>query len=417
MQDATLRTHASPPKTKANPRDLWNTDFLHLGVGFLFGENAELFDKNKVWQSFERDGVPIHTLQAQWGFLTLTQTAFAERRPDEKGMVHLRSCSRISIGRVRHELCVFCREFLAYSRYLCVGRKKFARGSIFRLSAAADLGDRARTDLRRRRHANERRGRGGCAQTVVRVGLSWVAEGKNIRNLLRCDLNVPPSGKAALEVTVPYEVFDFYVDEEDRSAAEIRKGWRFTRSDLPTLRQSDFDEARAACRARWEAYLAGGLFQTPERTVNAYVRTALINGLQMLAEEPGKPWLTCGQGGFYPRKFIWSVELEQLLTQLDRFGYHDEIRRALDYFMTTQDGSKGPIGKISSPEGSFAPYVGWMAETGTVLSMVWQHNLCAPDKAWLASVAPRILKGAEFIAANGTPQKSCGTGSRSRITD
>jgi len=199
-------------------------------------------------------------------------------------------------------------------------------------------------------------------------------------------------------VTVPYEVFDCYVDEQDRPAAEIRKGWRFTRNDLPALRQSDFDEARVACQAGWEAYLdRAASFQTPEGTVNAYVRTALINGLQMLAEEPGKPWLTCGQGGFYPRKFIWSVELEQLLTMLDRLGYHDEVRRALDYFMTTQDGSKGPIGKISSPEGSFAPFVGWMAETGTVLSLVWQHNLCTPDKAWLATVAPRILKGAEFI--------------------
>ncbi|MDD4871369.1 MAG: hypothetical protein PHR77_12490 [Kiritimatiellae bacterium] len=400
MQDATLRMREFQPKGKANPRDHWSSDFLHLGVGFLFGENAELFDKNKVWQSFEWDGIPIHTIQAQWGFLTLTQTSFTERQPDGKGMLHIRlAFENINPGMSVSNSVFLSLTFQPYRRYLCVGKDVPGEDHYYSYNP---LPDAWRSGRALKFENGDTLMNGDVVAAVLKpspeVRFLWVAEEKNIKNLLRCDLNIPALKKATLDVTVPYEVFDFYVDELDQPAAELRKAWRFTRADLPALRLKNFDTGRVLCRNRWKTCLnRAAQFQTPERTVDCYVRTALINGLQMLAEEPGKPWLTCGQGGFYPRKFIWSVELAQLLIALDRFGYHDEVRHTLDYFMTTQDGSKGPHGKISSPDGSFAPFVGWMAETGTVLSMVWQHYLCAPDKAWLETVVSRILRGAAFI--------------------
>ena len=346
-------------------------------------------------------GIPVHNIQAQWGFLTINQTSFAERQPDGRGMLHIRlSFENINPDATEKNCVFFSVNFQPYNRYVCVGKTIPEREDHY--YTYRPLPDAWRSGRELKLEGGDALMNGDFVAALFKpspaIKLSWASQAKNFKNLLRCDLNIPPLKKATLEATVPYEVFDFYEDEQDRPAAELRKGWRFTRNDLPVLRLKDFDASKTAYRAGWEACLSrSARFQTPERTVNRYVRAALINSLQMFAQEPGKPWLACGQGGFYPRKFIWSVEQSQLLMSLDRFGYHDEVRRAIDYFMTTQDGSKGPHGKIQSPDGSFSPFIGWMAETGTVLAMTWQHYQCSPDRDWLNAIAPRILRAANFI--------------------
>ncbi len=131
--------------------------------------------------------------------------------------------------------------------------------------------------------------------------------------------------------------------------------------------------------------------------MNDVYRTLTLNDLQFLGSSPGITYCKPGQGGCSSFAVVYGWESSHFLTVMDAQGFHEEVRRVLDYFLTTQQGSHGPEGDISTAEGCFRPYIHWMCETGSILGIFAQHAICSRDWAALRRDSPSLLKAARWI--------------------
>lgn len=135
----------------------------------------------------------------------------------------------------------------------------------------------------------------------------------------------------------------------------------------------------------------------PEAIVQEIYRVLTCNDLQFLGSGKGLPYLKPGQGGFSSFSTVYGWESSNYLPVMDRQGFHDEVGRVLDYFLTTQHGHKGPEGDISTAEGSFRPHIHWMCETGAILGIFADHAIFSGDFARLRKDAGALLKAARWI--------------------
>lgn len=110
-------------------------------------------------------------------------------------------------------------------------------------------------------------------------------------------------------------------------------------------------------------------------------------------------YLKPGQGGFNSFSTVYGWESSFYLSMLDHQGFHHEVGRVLDYFLTTQQGpnGQGPDGDISTPDGCFQRYNAWMCETGVILGIFAEHALISRDFERLRNDAEALLKAAHWI--------------------
>ncbi|MFD2333631.1 hypothetical protein ACFSR7_30595 [Cohnella sp. GCM10020058] len=159
------------------------------------------------------------------------------------------------------------------------------------------------------------------------------------------------------------------------------------------------DEATAIerCRQVWNAALTGKAgIHVPEPIIQDIFDTAQVNALQLIAERADGAALP-GQGGFNEYMTVYSWEVSAYLKMMNRLGYGDTVKKTLQYFLSTQAGSKGPAGDIVSPEGSFRAHIFWMCETGAVLGMLADYYLTSKDRAWFGEHLPAIVQACEWI--------------------
>jgi hypothetical protein len=202
-----------------------------------------------------------------------------------------------------------------------------------------------------------------------------------LKKHLVAQLDFQKAKEAVLEFVIPYEASPQTIEEAAAQMAAISFDGEYRRQAEQWKRHSD----RAA-----------KIF-VPEPIVEQVYRTLTLNDLQFLGSTPGVSYCKPGQGGFNNFSVVYGWESSQYLTVMDRQGFHDEIRRVLDYFLTTQQGTNGPEGDISTAEGCFRPHIHWMCETGAVLRIFAEHALCAGDVAELRRDAPSLLKAAHWI--------------------
>lgn len=248
-----------------------------------------------------------------------------------------------------------------------------------------------------------------------------------LKKFLAVEIDFQQAEEAVIEAAVPYEGLQRPVDGNDRCLAwQAKKAFR--REEAQKLAAMRFNEeyARQAELWRQQAERAAKIF-VPEAIVNQVYRTLTLNDLQFLGSAPGVAYCRPGQGGFNNFSVVYGWESSNYLTVMDRQGYHGEIRRVLDYFLTTQQGKHGPEGDISTAEGCFRPHIHWMCETGAILRIFAEHALCAGNAAELRRDSPALLKAARWIQherartkqtdANGKKVAHFGLMPRGRATD
>lgn len=203
--------------------------------------------------------------------------------------------------------------------------------------------------------------------------------------------------EAVIDVRVPYECLQ-------RPGASDAKGWlwqpakAFRIQDAKQLASLAFDEVFSRQSQLWKTHLdRAARIEVPEEIVEQVYQTLTLNNHQFLGSHPSVGYCRPGQGGFNNFSVVYGWESSCYLTVMDRQGYGDEVRRVLDYFLTTQQGTHGPEGDISTAEGAFRPHIHWMCETGAILRVFAEHAICHRDVEDLRRDSPALLKAARWI--------------------
>jgi hypothetical protein len=214
---------------------------------------------------------------------------------------------------------------------------------------------------------------------------------------LTLQLDFRRAKEAVIDVVIPYEGLSRPVDSHDQ-VFPWQAERTFRRDEAAKLLKVSFDNEYARQARQWKQCAdRAATISVPEAVVKRVYRTLTLNNLQFLGSTPGVAYCKPGQGGFNNFSVVYGWESSQFLTIMDRQGFRDEIRRVLDYFLTTQQGTHGPEGDISTAEGCFRPHIHWMCETGAVLRVFAEHALCSGDPAEFRRDSPALLKAAHWI--------------------
>jgi len=256
------------------------------------------------------------------------------------------------------------------------------------------------------------------------VAVGSTAEGPKAISLT---ISLEQASDAVIDIAVPYEGIAKPVDAHDTGWVwQAKKA--FSLAESPHLQSLSFDEAYARQVERWSQYEnRAAKILTPEPVVQQVYRTLTLNSLQFLGASPDVSYYKPGQGGFNNFSVVYGWESANFLAVLDRQGFQEEIRRVLDYFLTTQQGTHGPEGDISTAEGCFRPHIHWMCETGAILGIFAEHALCAGGADELRRDSAALIKAARWIQgqrartkqtdANGKKVPYFGLMPRGRATD
>ena len=214
---------------------------------------------------------------------------------------------------------------------------------------------------------------------------------------LAMEISFAQAREAVIDLAIPYEGVQRPVDEKD-SGLKWRADRAFRRGDEKLMASVSFDEEYEKQSNQWKQHLERATkIHVPEAIVNQIYRTLTLGNLQFLGSADDVTFLRPGQGGYNNFSVVYGWESSHYLTVMDKQGFFDETRHVLDYFLTTQQGSHGPDGDISTAEGSFRPHIHWMCETGAILRIFAEHALNSRDITGLRNDSPALMKAARWI--------------------
>ncbi|MGH9326390.1 MAG: hypothetical protein ACRD2B_06860 [Terriglobia bacterium] len=174
----------------------------------------------------------------------------------------------------------------------------------------------------------------------------------------------------------------------------------FRLSEEKGLLSASFEDEYRRQAALWNQKLGESAgIEVPEKVARDIYHVLTSNELQFLGSGAMVSYLKPGQGGFNSFSTVYGWESSFYLSMLDHQGFHHEVGRVLDYFLTTQQGpnGQGPDGDISTPDGCFQRYNAWMCETGVILGIFAEHALISRDFERLRNDAEALLKAAHWI--------------------
>lgn len=197
-------------------------------------------------------------------------------------------------------------------------------------------------------------------------------------------------------------------------------------AEIERVRQIDFLAALDRRVFDLERILKQGTqIRVPEEVVNNIVRAQILYNQAQLVQAAGRDYCVPVQGF----QGVWPWEAMKALTPLDAMGYHDDVRKCLEYFLRIQ-GRFLPQGDLKTTEGVFGgtiafeesgwetdpdstvygqlarlnagkekEFPNWMNGTGAMLFAFGWHYFHTRDRAWLQAVAPALVRACRWIAS------------------
>ncbi|MGC8829771.1 MAG: hypothetical protein ACP5TE_08345 [Verrucomicrobiia bacterium] len=199
-------------------------------------------------------------------------------------------------------------------------------------------------------------------------------------NRLRLNFELAPAVAATVIIKIPYLILN---DEE-----------------LVHLKRLDFDRQHKSLADYWRRRLnESANLITPEPMLNEFYRAHCGHLLINCEREPGSDRRFARVGSF--SYGAYGNESCMMVLDLERRGLHKEAQECLDAWVHYQ-GSVGLPGDFSSKEGVLYGAGGYEAggynqHHGWILWMLAEHYRFSRDDRWLNSVAPAIVKGADWI--------------------
>lgn len=358
---------------------------LVTGYGFVLmdGSTAISFDYQNTRLSFENGRFPLLTQRVSQAGFDFEQTSFTTTGPAGRPllMVRLKVHRQESRAARRLELAWLTvrdlhARFYSHPNEDYIVFEPWGQGWESGLQLKANdhsqcEGETIFNAYRYSRNVETRAGRGPAGSGLV------------------FQLSFQRQDNAAIEFLIPYE------GREPPAGIPART---FRASEEARLLALSFDEEYHRQSGLWEQRLKdAAAIDVPEKTVEDIYSVLTCNNLQFLGSAPGVDYLKPGQGGFNTFSTVYGWESSNYLPLMDRQGFHDEVSKVLDYFLTTQQGHHGPEGDISTAEGSFRPHIHWMCETGAILGIFADHAIFSGDYQRLRRDSPSLLRAARWI--------------------
>ncbi|MGV8137094.1 MAG: hypothetical protein AB2L20_17920 [Mangrovibacterium sp.] len=119
---------------------------------------------------------------------------------------------------------------------------------------------------------------------------------------------------------------------------------------------------------------------------------------QLLISYPDKDFFQTSQGGTSERFQVWVFEAVHMLRPMLRTGQFADVKSALDFIFSLQDGGYPPVGKFTTTEGAVGTTgPRWANTTGMALVLACEYYLYTHDEAFLQQFLPKILKAIHWI--------------------
>jgi len=202
---------------------------------------------------------------------------------------------------------------------------------------------------------------------------------------------------AFIDMAIPYEGLAHPVSSNDRDLC-YQEEKTFRVGEEERLLSLSFQDEYRRQAALWNhKFDDAAAIEVPEKIVQDIYHVLTCNNLQFLGSGREVSYLQPGQGGFSNFSTVYGWESSNYLPIMDRQGFHSEVERVLDYFLTTQQGHKGPEGDIRTAEGCFHPYIHWMCETGAIAGIFAEHAFLSGDLDRLRRDFGALLKAARWI--------------------
>ncbi|MGH8017351.1 MAG: hypothetical protein ACREIA_03535 [Opitutaceae bacterium] len=168
--------------------------------------------------------------------------------------------------------------------------------------------------------------------------------------------------------------FDFRLPHQPLSSARAR-----------ALVGQDFATRHRECRDFWRAKLDGAArIHIPETRVDDMVRAGLLH-LDLVTYGLEPEGTLAPAIGVYPPI---GTESAPIILFYASMGWYDVARRSVMYFLDKQ-----------RPDGQIQNFSDYVIETGAALWVAGEYLRCARDDAWLAKVAPKLLKPCAYLLA------------------
>ncbi len=196
----------------------------------------------------------------------------------------------------------------------------------------------------------------------------------------------------------------------------------FSESELTAVRGLDYQSGLDARAAELESILAKGTtIEVPEEAVNRIYKAQILYNQTQMVQAADRDYYMPVQGSYG----VWPWEQMKQLTALDEFGYHDDVKKSLGYFLKLQ-GTIHPHADVTSTEGVFPgtgkfeqsgwehdsdstiygflakqrgkkDFPNWTNDTGSALIAFAKHYYYSKDRTWLEATAPAIVKACDWI--------------------
>lgn len=390
--DATIVAARPDLKTIVYPALAATQEHPRTGLGFVLldGSRPVSFDFDRVEQRFEAGCLPLLTQCVLQGGFRFTLDSFTRSVGDGRGLIHFRMTiwrsaaapEAVELGWLATE--DVCSRFASHPNMDYVPFEPWAPAWESRIPLQCEKGCLRLGDMLvcAYRHSGGVRVQAGGAEDIVQLRLR-VAPGRSAPETVELVVPYPPPAR----------------DEPgDAGASDASRRRTFGVSERATLLAEPFESLWKAQAGRWASTLARATaIDVPDPAVQSIYRTLTLNNVQFLGGSATTSTLRPGQGGFNSFATVYAWEASHYLPVMARQGYREEVRRVLDYLLTTQTGHAGPEGDIVDADGSFRPHIHWMNETGAVLGIFAEYALASRDFDRLKADADALLRAARWI--------------------
>ena len=154
----------------------------------------------------------------------------------------------------------------------------------------------------------------------------------------------------------------------------------------------DFDRTRDAVRSDWEKELVRVADRTP------FVQSQVVQLLQCFARPTEGAFVLPRQGGL--QRYVWPGETIHVVEALDRLGYVEYARMAVDFLM-----------RFAKEGGQIGPFANnWASETAYTIEAVSRHCRLVDDADCWRRHYPAVLAGFRWIRATRAETAKGGAG-------
>ena len=157
-----------------------------------------------------------------------------------------------------------------------------------------------------------------------------------------------------------------------------------------------FDEALQEAVEAWKQLKSKSVVELPCHRDTVALEAVTLNNLQLLMAD-GDRLRPC-QGGSSERFYVWVWEAMCALRPMLRLGYFKQVRKAIDFIFSLQDGGCPPVGKFTTTKGAIGTSgPKWANTTGAALILACDYLEYSDDKSFIKSYLNKMLRAGRWI--------------------